>query len=117
MKSKPSNAIERFRIIKGILASNKSYGNNGLFMIKHKSRVYKVVISDEIGWDHVSVSLPNRVPTWKEMCAIKDMFFEDNETAVQYHPAKEIYIDDFKYVLHIWRCQDEAMPMPPLIFV
>ena len=117
MKSKPSRAIERFRIIKGMMASNSTYGNNGAFMIKYKSRTYKVITSDQGGWDHVSVSLPNRVPTWKEMCTIKDMFFEDNEVAVQYHPAKESYINDHSFVLHMWRCQDTAMPMPPLMFV
>jgi hypothetical protein len=117
MKSKPSRAIERFRIIKGAMASTELYGNNGAFMIKYKSRTYKVVISDQLGWDHVSVSLPNRIPTWKEMCIIKDIFFEDTEIVVQYHPAKENYINDSEYVLHMWRCQDKPMPMPPLMFV
>lgn len=117
MKSKPSKAIERFRIIKGVLASNRSYGNNGAFRVKYKGRIYKVIISDEGGWDHVSVSLQNRIPTWREMCVIKDIFFEDIEVVVQYHPAKENYINDHEYVLHMWRCQDKPMPIPPLMFV
>ena len=26
------------------------------------------------GWEHVSVSLRNRCPTWDEMCLVKDIF-------------------------------------------
>ena len=51
------------------------------------------------GWDHVSVCPYNRrTPTWDEMCAVKDMFFRDDEVVVQYHPAKSEYvnIDEYK---------------------
>jgi hypothetical protein len=40
------------------------------------------------GWDHVSVSLPNRCPNWQEMCFIKDVFFDAHECAMQLHPPK-----------------------------
>ena len=34
----------------------------------------RVLFSDGLGWDHVSVSLADRCPTWAEMCFIKDLF-------------------------------------------
>lgn len=56
--------------------------NGGCFWIPTKGsrKGLKVVASSgEIpvsqGWDHVSVSLPNRCPTWEEMCKVKDLFF------------------------------------------
>ena len=69
------------------------------------------------GWDHVSVSLPHRVPTWAEMCFAKDFFFHPAECVVQYHPPEEQYINDHENVLHLWRPQNEQVPMPPLTFV
>ena len=38
------------------------------------------------GWEHVSVSYRKRCPTWEEMCRVKEMFFNPEEVAVQYHP-------------------------------
>lgn len=69
------------------------------------------------GWDHVSVSFRNRVPTWEEMCKVKEMFFYPGECCVQYHPAKEDYVNRHAYCLHIWRPQKADMPKPPKIFV
>ena len=31
------------------------------------------------GWEHVSVCPSNRLPDWDEMCAIKDMFWNEIE--------------------------------------
>lgn len=75
----------------------------------HRARV---VWSDGGGWDHVSVSWPNRCPTWEEMAAVKRLFFYNNETCVQYHPADSDYVNEHPYCLHIWRWQDGEMPKP-----
>lgn len=80
-------------------------------------KMLKIMFSDGDGWDHVSVSLDTRVPTWEEMCWVKDRFFYDHEVAVQYHPARESYVNDHPFCLHLWRPQDQAMPMPPLYMV
>jgi hypothetical protein len=100
-----------------MMASNKSYGNNGAFIIPVKKYSLSVIISDEGGWDHVSVSTPHRCPIWKEMCIIKDLFFRENETVIQYHPPKSNYINDHQFALHLWRPQKVEIPMPPLDFV
>lgn len=65
--------------------------------------------------EHVSVS-PNRkkqVPTWEDMCRLKDMFFYPEEMAVQVHPAESRYLhgvgtekNRLENVLHLWRPKD-----------
>lgn len=71
------------------------------------------------GWDHVSVApyKHSHTPTWDEMCRIKDIFFNENETVVQYHPAKSDYVNNMPNCLHLWRPQDQPMPVPPPIMV
>lgn len=100
-----------------------THGNSGCgcFKVFVGGKSFFVVASDGGGWDHVSVSPCNKkratCPTWEEMCAIKDMFFEPEECVVEYHPAKSEYVNNYPYCLHLWRPQRAEMPTPPLIFV
>lgn len=71
-----------------------------------------VVFSWGRGWDHVSVSFRNRTPTWGEMCHIKDIFFDEEECVVQYHPPKSEYVNNHPYCLHLWKPQNIEVPMP-----
>ena len=59
------------------------------------------------GWDHVSVApyKHSYTPSWEDMCKVKDMFFRIEETVVQYHPAKEDYVNNMRNCLHLWRPQ------------
>lgn len=71
------------------------------------------------GWDHVSVA-PRRlvnVPSWEDMCIIKDIFFRDDETVVQYHPRADRYVNVMPNCLHLWRPQREPLPEPPMLLV
>lgn len=80
----------------------------GAFILKHGSAKLKVLVSDGLGWDHVSVSLATRCPTWEEMCWVKDQFFEPEECVMQLHPAKSEYVNYHQFCLHLWRPQSEA---------
>jgi len=73
----------------------------------------QVIASDGGGWDHVSVSLPDRCPTWAEMCYVKQAFFQSKEWALQYHPASQDNINCHPYCLHLWRPQNIEIPQPP----
>lgn len=132
MKPDAHKAIERFRIREGRLASDEQYGNNGAFMLplagnlsgtirietgNRSTRIVGIIVSDGEGWDHVSVSLQNRCPTWDEMCWVKDLFFEPWEPAMQLHPAKVDYVNHHPFCLHLWRPQDKRIPLPPSEFV
>lgn len=92
-----------------------SDGGDGWVTIK--GTVFIVVYSNGGGWDHVSVSHKNRCPTWAEMCIIKDIFFDEEECCVEYHPAKSNYVNIHPNCLHIWKPQNRSIPVPPKIFV
>ena len=68
-------------------------------------------------WNHVSVSLPNRCPTWMEMSHVKDLFFEPHEVAMQLHVAEEDHVSNHDYCLHIWQPVGLIIPTPPSIMV
>lgn len=117
MKKKVPYAAEKYRITDGPLASNITCGFNGAFLIPYKRFILNVMVSDEEGWDHVSISVSNRIPTWYEMKYIKELFWEDYETVVQFHPCKDEYVNDQHNVLHLWKKQGIEYVLPPKEFV
>ena len=67
----------------------------------------------ELGeWEHVSVSLAHRCPTWDEMCFVKDLFWMSGECVIQFHPPKSDYINAMPYCLHLWK-PIHAIELPP----
>jgi len=69
------------------------------------------------GWEHVSVSYPMRCPTWEEMCFIKNIFWDEKETVIQFHPKKTNYVNTHKYCLHLWKPLKEEIQLPPTMCV
>lgn len=92
--------------------SDSTYGNNGLFKVRVGPCLLRVIASDGAGWEHVSVSLPNRCPSWEEMCAIKDLFWGAEDVVVQFHPRKSEYVSWANYCLHLWRAIGVEFPTP-----
>ncbi len=118
MKEAPIKEVEKYRMTKGILASSQDYGNNGCFIIPFRKKLFlNCVVSDEGGWEHVSIDANGRCPVWKEMCFIKDLFWEKDEAVIQYHPAESEYIRTHPYTLHLWKPIGIELPKPPLNFV
>ena len=91
----------------------------GLFVIPLHNRKknglhIRVLASSDIGWEHVSVSLNReRCPTWDEMCKVKDLFWSDEATVIQYHPAAKDYVNHHPYCLHLWRPNDGSEIVTP----
>lgn len=82
--------------------------------LKRRSNLRVMVAPSDSKWQHISVSLINRCPTWDEMCFIKDMFFGGEDVVVQYHPAKSKYVNNMPYCLHLWCLNDgSSFPTPP----
>ena len=69
------------------------------------------------GWDHVSVSRPDRTPSWAEMDYVKKTFFHADEIAMQLHVAERDHINVHPYCLHLWRPHKDSIPLPPKVFV
>jgi hypothetical protein len=83
------------------------------FIPNEKKSNFFVIASNGFDWEHVSVSLPHRCPTWNEMCYIKSLFWEESDVAVQYHPAKKNYVNMVENCLHLWRHRIISFPEPP----
>jgi hypothetical protein len=77
----------------------------------------KVVASHGKGWDHVSVSLAHRTPTWDEMSYVKNMFFHADEAVMQLHVPTAQHINLHEHCLHLWRPQNERIPLPDAVLV
>lgn len=109
------------RIIKDILnriglAHKIETGYDGMACVFSRNGVtFKVIASWGGHWEHASVPIigVERTPTWDEMCVIKEILWQDEETVVQYHPAKENYINIHPFVLHLWKPIRERLAKPP----
>ncbi len=118
---KDLTALDKFRVNEREIFGTTGDSGCGAFKVYVNGRSFFVVASNGMGWEHVSVSPCNQkrktCPTWDEMCAIKDMFFEPEETVVQYHPAKSEYVNMHPYCLHLWRPIGVDFPKPDKIMV
>lgn len=85
----------------------------GAFVVRRDGFELRVIAAVGAGWDHVSVSLEFRVPTWDEMEFIKRLFFKDDEYAIQLHVPPTKHINRHPFVLHLWRPRYKKLPLPP----
>jgi hypothetical protein len=114
--------LEEYRVKTGELRTTAADGMNGAFLIPNgRGHILTVIASDATDWpfdptkrwEHVSVSLPARCPTWDEMSFVRDLFFKADETVMELHVARGEHISFHNYCLHLWRPLDEAIPLPP----
>jgi len=127
MRINPTKRIEEFRIATGPMASEKNYGANGAFVVPRDGVDLRIISSDGesweesgltgIPWEHVSVSVKIRCPTWNEMDYVKRIFWRDDETVIQLHVPREHHINQHDYCLHLWRMVGVEIPLPPCITV
>lgn len=110
--------LEKYRAKTGAFKTDPGT-NYGLFYISSPTQpnlTLKVLCAPmNKEWQHVSVSLPKRCPNWPEMAKVKDLFWSDDETVVQYHPKKSEYVNNHPFCLHLWRKSGEDMELPPSI--
>lgn len=116
------NRVTSFhRELPSLLYSTEKDGCNGAFVIERGRTTYNIMASDGDGWEHVSVHCVSdgaeRTPTWAEMCWIKDKFWDEDDVVIQFHPAKEDYVNMHKYTLHLWRPVGVQLPVPNKLMV
>lgn len=120
MKKQLDPRLEEGRIRHGQFGTDASWGSYGAFFIHGPcGEELKIVSSggDETGWEHVSISTRRRTPNWREMCFVKDLFWDDTETVLQLHPPKADYINNHPHCLHLWKPLKAEIPLPPSILV
>ena len=88
----------------------------GIFNINYEGTYFRVIASidgeGENTWEHVSVSHPQRTPSWDVMCKMKDLFFDDEEKVIQFHPKKSQYVNFHEHCLHMWRPVNKELFVP-----
>jgi hypothetical protein len=115
MRKELPGILEVGRIRSGPYGSKR--GNCGAFEVKHNGVPILIIASDGMGWEHVSVSIETRAPTWDEMCWVKDLFWDEDECVLQYHPPREVYVNLHPNCLHLWRPLRYVIPVPPMKLV
>lgn len=116
--------LEQHRVTKptpGVMpqyVTDSSWGFCGMFRFVVNNQFVRCVVSDGMGWKHVSVSIEGdkRTPKWETMCAVKDLFFEPEDWVVQFHPAHSEYVNYHPGCLHLWK-SDQPFPVPSSIMV
>lgn len=113
------HALDKWRLDVRKYCGSNGDDKNGAFKIFVNGRAIFCIASNGRGWEHVSVSPKNqkRCPTWEEMCAVKNLFFEPEETVIQFHPAQSQYVDQHQYCLHLWRPIEQEIPTPTVELV
>lgn len=110
-----NSALDVYRAHHPTLPDTRAGDMFGFFLIPCGSETLRV-ISDggsHLGWEHVSVSLHYRTPTWKEMQTIKELFWGAEETVVQFHPKRSKYVNKHEYTLHLWKQTGHDHQLPP----
>lgn len=100
-----------------IKAEADNDGIGGYYYDRFNNKKLNFIFSCQMGWEHLSVSMPNKTPNWEQMCMMKDIFWGEDECCVEYHPRNEDYVNNHEHCLHIWKPTEEHLPTPPSILV
>lgn len=100
-----------------IEAETENDGLGGKYYDRVNNKWLNFIFSYQMGWEHLSVSMPSKTPSWDQMCMMKDVFWNKDEACVQYHPKEEDYVNMHPHCLHIWKPTDQDLPTPPHILV
>jgi hypothetical protein len=122
--------VNKYRRVELELAAVGKIGNSreGVFMIPimevfqypppgEECFYLQVIASSGGGWDHVSVSLPHRCPTWNEIELVRNIFSYPSETWVQFGVPEKEHVNYHPYCLHWWRDRYRGHRLPPSIMV
>lgn len=110
MRHVPNLKAERYRVEHPY---GPASGNNGALIVKGPNGNLAVIVSDGMGWEHASVSRPDRCPTWEEMMSVKELFWREDEWVIQYHPSRELNVNVHPFCLHLWNPIGVEFSKPP----
>jgi hypothetical protein len=127
MQDKPSKKLEAARRKHPALGDSPKGEMFGYFCIQRpgKQQAFQInIISSghnlpgNEGWEHVSVSVlyqnnETRCPSWLEMVLVKHLFWDDEETVIQFHPKKSRYVNECDTCLHLWKKTEIDHELPP----
>lgn len=119
--------LQAGRDTEGRYRSTPADGANGRFVLFCKSTGRTLLVVGSSGsdwplsglpgepWEHVSVSILGRTshtPSWGEMDFVRGLFWNDDETVIQFHPPRSLHINFHAGCLHLWK-PPYPVPLPP----
>lgn len=107
---------DRYRVRNGPLATVDGEPRGAFILPPLKFAKLRVIADIRGEWEHASVTVDrgNRCPTWEEMCAVKDAFWDPEDEVFQFHPAHSNYVNLHEYCLHLWRRVNGLTLGPPV---
>ena len=63
-----------------------------------------------IKWEHVSVSLKNRIPNWQELKFIKMIFWDPEDEVIQFFMPQSKCVKLYNNCVHLWRPINIKLP-------
>ncbi|HET9954126.1 MAG TPA: hypothetical protein VFQ61_06465 [Polyangiaceae bacterium] len=88
------------------------YENASTFSCNDGLRV--IVEAEQHGaalWLHVSLSRPDRIPSYEDQTRVKTLFIGRRRTAIQVFPPEAKHVNVHPYCLHLWSPIDHE-PLP-----
>ena len=78
-----------------------------------------VICTNSGGWNHISIAPSNRriMPSYEDLCLVKDMFWNEEESVIHVFPPKSQYVNNLSNCLHLWECYYTEMVLPPSFMV
>lgn len=117
MRNEPNLRVNQYRMKgEGIFPDTPDGANHGRFQIGPLT-ITSSGTKGGTGWEHVSISGPRRTPTWTEMEKVKQLFWGDKQTVIQFHPMGSEYINIHPNCLHLWRSEGQDHLLPPAMLV
>lgn len=81
---------------------------NGFFAVRGSQ--FKLMVTGDVlegrYWIHLSVSHRDRLPSWVELVAIRDLILGDEMECIQIAPPRSKYVNFHNTCLHLWCCPD-----------
>lgn len=65
-------------------------------------------------WLHISFSREDRLPSYRDLIKVKELFFE-GLVAIQIFPKPENHVNIHPNCLHLWACEDQGL-IPEMSF-
>lgn len=84
--------------------------------VRGKGHGLAIIISidtrEDEDWIHVSVSRKSRVPSYEDLCLVKQDFIGDDREAYQKFPKASEHVNTHPYCLHLWSPLDGRKVTP-----
>ena len=82
------------------------------YVVRERGTLLCVIVTatvelDDMAWLHVSMSYKARLPNYKDMCRVKELFVGADKMAYQLFPPKKQHVSFHPFCLHLWHCCDK----------